>query len=171
VVLKLAKSVCASDVDHVLVVLGHEAEKIRSALHDLPLSFIHNPGFREGMTSSIQSGVKALPEDCDGFIICLADMPFSETSELNHLIHTFQENRIEGKKMIVVPVFEGQRGNPVLFSSEFRKDILTHKGYGCRGIILNYPECVKEVIVQNDYILRDIDTLEDYEKETRPYSA
>lgn len=164
-VLKLAKSVCASDVDQVLVVVGHEAEKIRQALQDLPLSFIFNPRFREGMTSSIQAGAKAMSQDSEGLMICLADMPLIETSEINRLVHAYVENRNKEERLIVAPVFQGQRGNPVMFSSEFREDILQHKGYGCRGIILNYPECVKEVIMQNDYILRDVDTLEDYQRE------
>ena len=161
---KLVKSVCASDVGQVLVVIGHEAEKIRRKLKELPLSFVYNPNFSEGMTTSIKSGVKEVSRDCDGFLICLADMPLINTSDINKLIHAYVQNRIKEKRLIVVPVFQGQRGNPVLFSSEFRNDILDYKKEsGCRGIIMNYPESVKEIEMDNDNMLLDVDTLEDYQ--------
>ena len=161
---KLIKSVCASDVGQVLVVIGYEADKIRLELKDLPLSFVYNPNFSEGMTTSIKSGVKEVSPDCDGLLICLADMPFIKTSDINKLIRAYVLNRIKEKRLIVVPVFKGQRGNPVLFSSEFRNDILQHKKEsGCRGIIMNYPESVKEIEMDNDNMLLDVDTLEDYQ--------
>ena len=161
---KLVKSVCASDVGQVLVVIGHEAEKIRRKLKELPLSFVYNPNFSEGMTTSIKSGVKEVSRDCDGLLICLADMPLINTSDINKLIHAYVQNRIKEKRLIVVPVFQGQRGNPVLFSSEFRNDILDYKKEsGCRGVIMNYPESVKEIEMDNDNMLLDVDTLEDYQ--------
>ena len=161
---KLVKSVCASDVGQVLVVIGHEAEKIRRKLKELPLSFVYNPNFSEGMTTSIKSGVKEVSPDCDGLLICLADMPLINTSDINQLIHAYVQNRIKEKRLIVVPVFQGQRGNPVLFSSEFRNDILDYKKEsGCRGVIMNYPESVKEIEMDNDNMLLDVDTLEDYQ--------
>jgi len=162
---KLATSVCASDVGQVLVVIGHEAEKIRRELNEFPLNFVYNPNFSEGMTTSIKYGVKEVSHECDGLLICLGDMPFINTSEINKLIHTFVQNRIKEKKLIVVPVFKGQRGNPVLFSSEFRNDILDHKKEsGCKGVIMNNSESVMEIQMDNDNILLDVDTLEDFQR-------
>ena len=167
---KLVRSVCASDVGQVLVVIGHEAEKIKRELNDLPLSFVYNPNFSEGMTTSIKSGVKEVSPDSDGFLICLADMPFINTSEISKLIHAYVQNRIKEKRLIVVPVFQGQRGNPVLFSSEFRNDILEYKKEsGCRGVIMNYPESVKEIKMDNDNMLLDVDTPEDYQNVTESF--
>jgi CTP:molybdopterin cytidylyltransferase MocA len=91
-------------------------------------------------------------------------MPLINTSDINQLIHAYVQNRIKEKRLIVVPVFQGQRGNPVLFSSEFRNDILDYKKEsGCRGVIMNYPESVKEIEMDNDNMLLDVDTLEDYQ--------
>ena len=70
---KLVASVCASDVGQVLVVIGHEAEKIRRELNEFPLNFVYNPNFREGMTTSIKYGVKEVSHECDGLLICLGD--------------------------------------------------------------------------------------------------
>ena len=167
---KLIKSVCDSDVGQVIVVIGHEAEKIRRKLNNFPLSFVYNPNFSEGMTTSIKSGVKEVSPDCDGYMICLADMPFINTSEINKLIHAYAQNRINEKRLIVIPVYQGHRGNPVLFSTEFREDILEHKiEYGCKGVIMNNFESVKEIEMDDDSMLLDVDTLEDYQRATEAF--
>ena len=122
------------------------------------------------MTTSIKFGVKEVSPDSDGFLISLADMPFINTSEINKLIHAYVQNRIKEKRLIVVPVFQGQRGNPVLFSSEFRNDILEHKKKtGCKGVITNYSESVKEIEMDDDNMLLDVDTLEDYQRLTENF--
>ena len=167
---KLVKSVCTSDVGQVLVVIGYEADKIRLELKDLPLSFVYNPNFSEGMTTSIKSGVKEVSRDCDGLLICLADMPLINTSDINQLIHAYVQNRIKEKRLIVVPVFQGHRGNPVLFSSEFRSNILEHKKEsGCKGVIMNNSKSVKEIEMDDDNMLLDVDTLEDYQRLTENF--
>ena len=159
---KFVKSVSNSLVDAVLVVVGFEAEKIKAVLHDQSVKFVENPSYEEGMTTSIQSGVKASSNESTGLMICLADMPFAETSDLNLLIQAFNDYRSTESSLIIVPVFQGKRGNPVLFSEEFRDKILTHKGEGCREIVRQFPHYVKEVSMENDNLLRDIDTPEDY---------
>ena len=167
---KLIKSVCDSDVGQVIVVIGHEAEKIRRKLNNFPLSFVYNPNFSEGMTTSIKSGVKEVSPDCDGYMICLADMPFINTSEINKLIHAYDQNRIKEKRLIVIPVYQGHRGNPVLFSTEFREDILEHKmEFGCKGVIMKNFESVKEIEMDDDSMLLDVDTLEDYQRATEAF--
>ena len=167
---KLIKSVCDSEVGQVIVVIGHEAEKIRRELNNFPLSFVYNPNFSEGMTTSIKSGVKEVSPDCDGYMICLADMPFINTSEINKLIHAYAQNRIKEKRLIVIPVYQRHRGNPVLFSTEFREDILEHKmEYGCKGVIMNNFESVKEIEMDDDSMLLDVDTLEDYQRATEAF--
>ena len=167
---KLVKSVCESDVGQVLVVIGHEEERIRLKLKDLPLRFVYNPSFSKGMTTSIKSGIKEVSQKCDGFLICLADMPFINTSEINKLLHAYVHNRIKEQKLIVIPVFQRQRGNPVLFSSEFRNDILEHtKETGCKGVIMNNSDSVMEIEMDSDNILFDVDTLEDYQRATEAF--
>ena len=125
---------------------------------------MYNPNFSEGMTTSIKSGVKEVSRDCDGLLICLADMPLINTSDINQLIHAYVKNRIKGKGLIVVPVFKRQRGNPVLFSIEFRNDILEHKKEsGCKEVIMKNSDSVMEIEMDNEKILLDVDTMEDYQ--------
>ena len=160
---KLVKSVCASDVSQVIVVIGHEAEKIRRELNEFQLNFVYNPNFSEGMTTSIKYGVKVVSHECDVLLICLGDMPFINTSEINKLIHAYVKNRIKGEGLIVVPVFKRQRGNPVLFSIEFQNDILEHKKEsGCKEIIMQNSDSVMEIEMDNEKMLLDVDTMGDY---------
>ena len=159
---KFVMSIGASKVDEVLVVVGHEEEKIKDVLQGQPVRFVKNSCYMEGMTISIQSGIQAASPESDGLLICLADLPFIETSDFNRLIHSFTDFFDTESSLIIVPVFKGQRGNPVLFSSQFREIILRHKGEGCRGILQKHPECVREVTMENDNVLRDVDTPEDY---------
>jgi len=159
---KFVKSVCDSAADAVVVVLGHEAEKIKAVLQDQALRFVKNTCYKKGMTTSIQSGVNAASLESVGLMICLADLPFAETSDFNRLIQAFTDFRRTESSLIIVPVFQGQRGNPVLFSAEFRDKLLAHNGEGCKGIVSKYPQSVREVSMENDNLLRDIDTPEDY---------
>ena len=156
------KSVCASNVDEVVVVVGHEAEKIEDVLQGQPVRFVENLRYMEGMTSSIQTGIQAASAESEGLLICLADQPFIETSDFNRLIHEFTDLFDSESSLIIVPVFKGQRGNPVLFSRQFRDIILQHKDEGCRDIVLKHPEYVREVEMGNDNVLQDVDTPEDY---------
>ena len=97
-------------------------------------------------------------------------MPFINTSEINKLINAYVQNRIKEKRLIVVPVFQGQRGNPVLFSSEFRNDILEYKKEsGCKEVIMNNYESVKEIEMDDENMLLDVDTLEDYQRLTENF--
>ena len=156
------KLVCASNVDEVVVVVGHEAEKIEDVLQGQPVRFVENLRYMEGMTSSIQTGIQAASAESEGLLICVADQPFIETSDFNRLIRQFTDLFDSESSLIIVPVFKGQRGNPVLFSRQFRDIILQHKGEGCRYIVLKHSECVREVEMGNDNVLQDVDTLEDY---------
>tara|TARA_B100000579_G_scaffold426512_1_gene433851 strand:- start:223 stop:816 length:594 start_codon:yes stop_codon:yes gene_type:complete len=164
---KFVKSVSESNTSEVIVVLGHEGKKIRSALKGQLLKFIDNPHYYEGMTSSIQFGVKSSSKESLGLMICLADMPFAETLDFNILIQAFLKFRRTEISPIVIPVFEGKRGNPVIFSKEFRDEILAHKGEGCKEIVKQHANFVKEVHMKNDNLLRDIDTPEDYNYYTK----
>ncbi len=154
-------TILASRADPVLVVLGHEAEAVRTALAGLPILFVHNPRYAEGMTTSIQAGVAAAPADVLGYMICLSDLPLVESAEYDRLIDAFQEAHARDPACIVVPEFEGQRGNPVLFAAHYRTAILAEERLtGCRGLVQRHPEHVVRVSMPTDHILRDMDTAE-----------
>lgn len=165
------KAVIEHVVDHVLesaageaiVVLGHEADRIKEQLKTKPVRFVMNHEFHLGMTTSICAGVAAASPQSEGFMICLSDLPFISTQEFTQLIRAFEIASTESKKSIVVPMHQGRRGNPVIFSARFKEEILAHKALqGCKGLIKQHPEAVLEVEIAVDNILKDIDTIADY---------
>jgi molybdenum cofactor cytidylyltransferase len=163
----LVETLSASNAAEIVVVLGHEADRIKNALSHRNLIFAINANYREGMATSIHAGVTAASPYADGFMICLADLPFIEAVEFNELINHFEKALAANPRQIVVPAFNGRRGNPVIFSSFYRDEILACKGIvGCKGLIKQNSRQVLETRMDSDHILKDIDTLEDYRQLT-----
>jgi molybdenum cofactor cytidylyltransferase len=158
----------ASDVDEIVVVLGHEAGRVRSRLegHENErhrLNFVHNPDYWEGLSTSVRAGMDAVAKGADAIMIYLADQPLLESHEIQRLIHAFAEAK-RGGKNIVVPFFGNQRGNPVILDSSYRRMALDIAGdVGCRRIIKNHPDQVFAVQMETDHVVRDVDTPEDFE--------
>lgn len=160
----IVRTVQASEADEVIVVVGHEAEQVQAALAGCGVYIVQNDHYREGMTTSIHTGVFAAAAEAEGFMIYLSDLPLIEAEELNGLIGAFKRALHENPAAIAVPVYQGQRGNPVLFSAPYRSAILNHKGLmGCKGIVKQNPDHVVHIEMPTDHILHDIDTREDYQ--------
>lgn len=159
-----ASNLLAAGLGEVLVVLGHDAEKVQAALADLPVQFVENPRFMEGMTASIQAGVAAAHPDSEGYLICPGDMPFVSAADFRRIGDFFAAIFRSHREVIVQPVCEGRRGNPVVFSQFYRQQILenTHPE-GCRPVLEQNMENVRFVEMPTDGILRDLDTLEDWQ--------
>jgi len=154
----------ASDVDEIVVVLGHEADQVRSRLERRRVNFVHNPDYREGLSTSVRTGMSAVAKGADAIMIYLADQPLIQPDEISRLIQAFAEAKRAGKS-IVVPFFENRRGNPVILDASYRAMVLDIVGdVGCRRIIRRYPEQVFAVQMQTDHVVRDVDTLEDFLK-------
>ncbi len=155
-------AVLQTDIGEAIVVLGHEAEAVRRVLGARPLRFVYNADYRQGMASSIHAGLAALAPDADAVMISLADLPLVQTAELNLLIAAFLKAE---NKTIIVPVFAGQRGNPVIFDLRHRSEMLALRGdVGCKSILAHHPEAVLEVEMPTANVLEDVDTVEAYER-------
>jgi molybdenum cofactor cytidylyltransferase len=127
------------------------------------LKILMNEKYEKGMTTSIQKGVERASNDSLGYMICLSDMPFITPSEYQFLANAFFSILENDKQAIVQPVFEGQRGNPTIFSSFYKKDILdlTYTE-GCKPIVQNYKKHLYLVEMPTDSIVKDIDVREEY---------
>lgn len=149
----------------IIVVLGHEAEQIRPLLERYRVKIIFNPDFVSGMTSSIQAGVKAASEKSAGFMICLSDMPLIHTADYQQFADVFLDKIQTEPRVIVQPVFEGQPGNPVIFSNIYKQDILALDfPEGCKPIVQANRAFVQQVNTDSDAVLRDADTQDDFEQ-------
>lgn len=148
----------ASKAKPLIVVTGHERERIEAALAGLPVTFIHNPDFADGLSTSLKAGVAALPPDVDGVIVCLGDMPQVDAMLIDRLLASFDPER---GAFVVVPTIAGKRGNPVVWSRRFFAELSALDGdVGARHVISAYPEAVVEVPVDGNAALTDVDTPE-----------
>ena len=157
------KSITEAGFSEIIVVLGKEAEKVRDLIpKEDRLRAVMNFTFEQGMTSSIQTGIREATGDV--YVICLADMPFLTAVDYNQLMHRFRE---ENGKNILVPLYNGQKGNPVFFASDYQKEILEHTDpNGCSPLVKRNSEKVDFFETNNLRFTLDIDTKADLDKFT-----
>jgi len=139
----------------VIVVTGHQRERVEAALKGLDVTIVHNPDFAGGLSTSLKAGIAAVPADADGAIVCLGDMPQVDAAMIDRLLAAFDP---EKGALIVVPTIDGKRGNPVVWSRRFFPELAVLEGdTGARHLIATYPEAVTEVTVGTAALI-DVDT-------------
>lgn len=154
-VLKVAQMLKQSRVSKVVAVTGFERAQVEEALRVSDVHCQHNIAHASGMASSVVSGVSGLLET-DAILVCLGDMPHITPQTINQIIDKFKTTP---DKSIFIPVHNGQRGNPVLFSRVFFDTLLSLEGdTGARLLCRQYPDQVCEVHVTHPGVLLDYDT-------------
>ncbi len=158
---RTAEILLALPLQELIVVTGHQAAITVNQLDGLPYRPMFNDAFQQGQMSSVTVGLKALQKPCDAVFICLADLALLQPADLVKIIEALEQT--EGS--IVVPCYNGQRGNPVLIHQKHVAAILQsqHPG-GCRHFIDSHPQLVKRLDMANDHVVFDLDTPEDYQR-------
>jgi molybdenum cofactor cytidylyltransferase len=160
IIARVVEYALAADLAEVLVVTGHQEPEIRAALAGLPVRFVACSDYADGMSASLRCGIKALPGDIDAALVLLGDMPRVGSVLLRRMIAAF--NPTEGRA-IIVPAFEGKRGNPVLWDCRFFGEMMELAGdVGARHLIGEHAELVTEIEAEDAGIFLDIDTPEAY---------
>jgi molybdenum cofactor cytidylyltransferase len=157
------QSIISSPIKEVIIVLGKDYEKITPLIKHLPVQIEMNENFSSGLTSSIQAGI--LKANGSAYMLCLADMVLISSEEYKFIYSQFEKALLSDPKVIGVPVYEGKKGNPVVFSSFYKNSILNHiPKDGCKEIVQMNQQHVFNIPMKSDHILRDMDTIADYEK-------
>jgi molybdenum cofactor cytidylyltransferase len=165
-VARTADAVLAANVDPVIVVLGHENDDVRAALGDRAVEYAENPDYATGLARSLKAGIAALPDDIDGVVVCLSDMPRVTSDHLDALIAAFSPAEGRG---ICVPTFNGKRGNPVLWDRRYFEDMEGVAGdVGARHLIGAHEDAVFEVEMPDGGVLLDLDTPEAFAAHAKP---
>ena len=152
-----------STVDEIILVLGHEAEAIQKSLTEFQIKIVINPDYQQGMASSLRQGLLAIDTRSEAFLVVLADQPGIGPEIINQIIHKFQ--RADPRRGIARPVYRGLQGHPVLISVRYLQEALQLQGdVGARQILMNHPEDILEIEADQEGILKDIDTHEEYQK-------
>jgi molybdenum cofactor cytidylyltransferase len=152
----------ASRLAKVVLVLGHEHQKILQALKTktgLPrLQIVINPRYREGQSRSLQAGLSPVHKAFHSVMFLLGDQARLQPDTIDHLLESFWSS----EKDICVPVCRGKRGNPTIFSRALYSKLMAIEGdIGARAIIQENPAQVLSVEVDDPLGFVDIDSQED----------
>jgi molybdenum cofactor cytidylyltransferase len=153
---RTVSEIMSAPVSEVIVVTGHEPEKVQEALRGLNVRLVHNPKFAEGLSTSLKVGIDAVGPDASGAVVCLGDMPAIVRKHLARLIGGFDPS--EGRE-IGVPTHGGKRGNPILWGRRFFQEMYGVSGdVGARHLIGANESLVYEVEFEDTGVLMDLDT-------------
>ena len=155
-IVRTVDAVLMSSARPVIVVSGNAAAEVERALKGREVTFVRNPHYAEGLSTSLRAGLAALPDDSDGVLVCLGDMPAVSAAAMAKLIAAL--NPAEGRG-IVVPTYQGKRGNPVLFARDYFGEAAAARGDGgAKHVIAEHEDVVCEVEMDDASVLADADT-------------
>jgi len=154
----------AAGVEQIVLVLGSTSESIRQQLSTSTvegLKVVVNHNYSLGMASSLRAGLTAVDPQINAALVVLADQPFVRSETFDRIIDQYRSSDAQ----IVIPLYKGFRGNPVLLDRSVFPEVQALEGdIGCRAIFGNHVEGIVRVEVDDIGILLDIDNKEDYER-------
>lgn len=150
--------VAHSQAQAILVVVGHEAAAVAALAAPWPT--LYNPDYATGeMLSSLQLAVRGLPAGTEAMLVVLADQPMVTTETMNLIMAAFRPGQTE----LIVPTYNGQRGNPVLIGSRYFDDLLQlPAGAAPRDLFKGHTPHFLPLLT--DTILQDLDRPEEYQR-------
>jgi molybdenum cofactor cytidylyltransferase len=149
-------------VDEVVVVTGHARQAVEAQVRSFVVTLAHNEAHADGQQGSVRVGLTTLSGQFDAVIVMPADQPLIGASDLTELIGAFKK-RPSGH--VVVPVVNGERGNPIILDDVALAQILaSDTNLGCRHLIERQPELVHAHETANIRFLTDLDTLDDVQR-------
>ena len=143
-------------VADIVTVVGHLSEKVIPAVNTASSRYVINENYRDGMFSSIQTGVKALRRPCEAFFLLPVDIPLVLPATIRQLSDAFHKHT---SAMVCYPQFQSKRGHPPLINSQLIDPILSYNGQGgLRALLRRYENQAISVPVQDPFIRLDADT-------------
>lgn len=160
----ILRQLALARVREMVVVTGHEAERVAQAAGKFGVRIAHNRGYARGeMLSSLQTGLRALPENVSAALVVLGDQPRLQPNVVSALLAAYAE----GKGSIIAPSFLHRRGHPMLIDRRYWPELLGMTEGAPRDVINRHASDICYVNVNTDSVLRDVDTPDDYEEERR----
>jgi molybdenum cofactor cytidylyltransferase len=146
----------------IILVLGASAEAIRRQLpspHEIKI--VVNQAYQQGIASSLRAGLSVVDPHSDAALIILGDQPFIRPQTLDRIVEEYRHSQAQ----IVIPVHQGQRGNPVLLDRSVFAEVMALEGdIGSRAIFSKHLDRTVNVEVEDKGILLDLDDPADYER-------
>lgn len=147
-------------LDPVLVVVGHESERVRAELDGLRCEVVLNTGYQEGIHSSVRTGIAAVPERCEAAVVLLADMLLVEARMIRTLVQRYGAER----PPLVVSDYEGVDAPPILYDRRLFGELRVLEGEGCGKRVVKRHTAEAVRIRWPARALTDLDRPEDLER-------
>jgi molybdenum cofactor cytidylyltransferase len=153
---RAARLAVEAGLSPVVVVLGHEAERVAAALDGLPVVTVVNPAHREGMHRSLQHGIQHVPADCAAAVVLLADMPFVTAAMLEALVARFRN----GAEPLILSLYGEVQAPPTLYARSLFSE-LAEAGEACGRRLVREHRSEAAELRWPEAALADIDRPED----------
>jgi len=152
-------TLAGSRVDDVRVILGHEADRVIDAVA-VPREMVTiNHGYEAGMLSSVQHGIRVLPRETTAFVVWPVDHPLVRVETIDRLVEEF----VRAAPPLVLPLHDGRRGHPVLFSADLAAELMEAPAAdGARAVVRAHAADRVEIAVDDPGVIADIDSPEAY---------
>ena len=155
-----AEAMLAAGLDEVIVVVGHEADKVAAALDGLPVRPVFNPHHASGQATSVATGIGALAADVSDVMIGLGDMPLLTADMMDRLLRAHLD-QADHHRRITMPLVGGKRGNPVVWGRAFFPELAALSGdSGGRQLLADHIAAHNLVISDEAGWLQDVDTVD-----------
>lgn len=146
-------------ISDIKVVAGFRADELSKAVKPLGAEIVCNPNFAQGMYTSVQVGVRALESEVRAFFMLPVDIPLVSCTTVKKMLDCSRLNQYG----IIYPVFNGMRGHPPLITTRYKDEILHGDAHeGLRGILELHQHEAYDIKVEDETVLLDMDTQEDY---------
>lgn len=143
-----------SSLDNVLLITGYEKNFGEMVAEHYDIKSHFNPNYSQGMSTSLKLGVSKIPQGISAILVFLGDMPYIQSETLETIINLHKTTK--GK--IIIPVYKGKKGHPVLISCIYKDEIYSISGdIGAREIIKKHIDEVTYVETSDPGIVQDID--------------
>ena len=161
---RVVEVLAASGVEPIVVVTGNVRKQVEEAVAGAATMTVFNPDFADGsMMRSLQVGLRVLPLDCEAVLVALGDQPQIESE----VVRAVMEGWRRGAKEVLAPSFGGRRGHPILFARSLWPTMLAAStGLSPRDLLKTFSDKIAYLEVDTDSVLRDVDTPEDYARES-----
>ena len=146
----------------VVVVVGHQAEELKLIMKDwLGVSWVLNPDYAQGKTTSIKTGLDVLQSDnLDAILILNVDQPRSSET-VQHLLQQHRESR----KLITIPTYQGKGGHPIIMDASLLSELksISEESLGIKAVIRKYPDSTQRLELGSAEVLWDLNTPQEYQ--------
>ncbi len=155
-------------VSEVVVVLGHRAQEVVPYVKGASVRYVLNADYRQGKTTSIKAGLRAISSDADAILLLAVDQPRTKD-----IIAEVIRAHVEKKAIITSPRYRGHGGHPLIFSAALKPELerITEEKQGIREVFQAHRHDVNEVCIDDPIIRLDLNTPQSYEEAMRRFGT